>query len=254
MKETYYFSHDYNARADENIKLLIRKWGMEGYGIFWALVEDLYNNSNELRLDIEGISYDLRMNESIIKSVIFDFDLFSINDGIFGSSSIERRMNERDEKSKKTSKSATLRWEKYRQNANASKTDANALDVKVNRNAIKDRKDIKESIESKEKDSNESLSTFELFLKEEKIFNFENLEFLNSAMWFESKAMQLSSETDILTGKAKEFLIDVRDRDMLEGKTLIDLRSHFVSWYKKKRDFERPANKPKYVTPEFSTL
>ena len=44
-KDTYYFSHDYNCRNDEKIKRLLRKHGMSGYGIFWSIVEDLYNNS-----------------------------------------------------------------------------------------------------------------------------------------------------------------------------------------------------------------
>jgi len=43
-KDTYYFSHDYNCRNDEKIKRLLRKHGMCGYGIFWSIVEDLYNN------------------------------------------------------------------------------------------------------------------------------------------------------------------------------------------------------------------
>ena len=66
--------------------------------------------------------------------------------------------------------------------------------------------------------------------------------------------MQLSSETKILSEKAKEFIIDLRDREMIEGKTLIDLRSHFVSWFKRKRDLERPLVSQKYLTPKFSTL
>ena len=46
-KDTFYFSHDYNARNDEKIKMLIRKHGMIGYGVFWAIVEDLYNIKNK---------------------------------------------------------------------------------------------------------------------------------------------------------------------------------------------------------------
>ena len=42
-KETFYFSHDYNARNDIKIKKLILKHGFCGYGIFWAIIEDLYN-------------------------------------------------------------------------------------------------------------------------------------------------------------------------------------------------------------------
>jgi len=250
MKDTFYFSHDYNTRSDENIKLLIRKWGMEGYGIFWALIEDLYSNANALRFDCEGIAYDLRKDESIVRSVISDFNLFVIKEGFFGSLSIERRLNERDAKSKKAKGSAMLRWAQCGKNANASKTDANALDTELNRNAIKESKG-KESIESKGKESKGNALTFENFLIDNEISNSETIEFLNSESWFESKSMQLYSTTDILTEKAKDFLIDVRDRDMLEGKELNDLRAHFVSWFKKKREFEKPANKSDYLMPQY---
>ena len=83
MKETFYFTHDYNSRSDEKIKLLIRKTGMQGYGIFWALIEDLYSNANALRTDYEGIAYDYRIDALIIESIINDFDLFVIKDGFF---------------------------------------------------------------------------------------------------------------------------------------------------------------------------
>ena len=50
-KQSFYFSHDYNTRADIKIKKLIVKHGYEGYGIFWALIEALYQNENALPLD-----------------------------------------------------------------------------------------------------------------------------------------------------------------------------------------------------------
>ena len=109
-KDTYYFSHDYNCRNDEKIKRLLRKHGMSGYGIFWSIVEDLYNNSNQLMLDYEGIAYDLRSDIETIKSIINDFDLFMIEDNIFGSKSIENRIQERSEKSSKARTSALSKW------------------------------------------------------------------------------------------------------------------------------------------------
>mgnify|MGYP001572489914 CR=1 FL=1 len=36
-KDTYYFSHDYNARNDEKILELRVKYGAEGYGLFCTL-------------------------------------------------------------------------------------------------------------------------------------------------------------------------------------------------------------------------
>ena len=57
-KDTFYFSHDYNVRNDIKIKKLINKHGFLGYGLFWAIIEDLYNNTNVLPMDYECIAFD----------------------------------------------------------------------------------------------------------------------------------------------------------------------------------------------------
>ena len=134
-KETFYFSHDYNTRSDDKIKKLIRTHGMIGYGVFWSIVEDLYNNANALRTDYDGIAYDLRVDVLMVKSIINDFDLFSIEADYFGSQSIERRLDRRNEKSLKARESAFKRWNK---NANASDIDAKAMQSECEGNAIKD--------------------------------------------------------------------------------------------------------------------
>lgn len=152
-KETFYFSHDYNARTDPRIKKLLTKMGMSGYGIWWALVEDLYNNANALPTDYESIAYDLRVDKNTLISVIEDFELFVIEDGFFGNKSIQRRLDERAEKSLKARESATKRWDK---NANASKVDATAMRPACEPNAIKERK-VKES---KGKDINVAFDVF----------------------------------------------------------------------------------------------
>jgi len=133
MKDAFYFSHDYNARSDQKIKRLIARHGMEGYGIFWSIIEDLYNNANALRTDYDCIAYDLRTNSETIKSIINDFDLFEIDNDIFSSNSISQRLNERLEKSEKARSSALYRWEK-------NNNDANAMRTQCDSNAIKERK------------------------------------------------------------------------------------------------------------------
>ena len=132
-KDTFYFSHDYNARTDEKIKLLIRKHGLKGYGIFWAIVEDLYNNANALQTDYEGIAFELREDIEVIKSVVNDFNLFQFEDNTFGSLSVQKRLDERNEKSQTARQSAFKRW-------NKNKDDANALQMQSEGNAIKERK------------------------------------------------------------------------------------------------------------------
>lgn len=153
MKETFYFSHDYNARADGKIKKLLSIHGMIGYGIFWAIIEDLYQNANALRTDYGCIAYDLRVQETLVKSIVEDFGLFQISGDSFGSYSVERRINRRSEKSQKARESALSRWNKQEveeeENANAMRTqcDSNAIkesilkDNKVKENKLK-RKNI----------------------------------------------------------------------------------------------------------------
>lgn len=132
-KETFYFSHDYNSRTDDKIKKLIRKHGMCGYGTFWAIVEDLYNNANALQADYDCIAFDLRTDSNLIKSIINDFDLFIIEGDSFGSESIERRLDERNKKSETARQTAFKRW-------NKNKADAKAMQTHSKGNAIKDSK------------------------------------------------------------------------------------------------------------------
>ena len=136
MKDTFYFNHDCMAQQDDKIRKLIRKHGYEGYGIFWSIIESLYLNANALRTDYEGIAYDMRVNESTIQSIINDFDLFTIKDGFFGSKSVERRLNERYEKSNKAKKSAQSRWNNKASDANALNKECERIEKSCDSNAI----------------------------------------------------------------------------------------------------------------------
>lgn len=128
-KNTYYFSHDYNARNDEKIKELIFKHGMTGYGIYWSIIEELYQNTNVLHLNYERIAYELRTEMNSIKSIINDFDLFVISGDYFSSLSVQKRLDERLNKSKKASESVSKRW-----------NNTNVLHKEYERNTIKESK------------------------------------------------------------------------------------------------------------------
>lgn len=156
MKDTFYFSHDYNTRQDIKIRKLLFKHGYLGYGLFWAIIEDLYNNANALPIDYESMAYELRVDVGVLTSVINDFGLFVISKKTFGSVSIEKRLDERNLKTTKAKQSAFARWDKVRK-------DAELLRTHQERNAKKDineTKDTNQSIESIEiKDENPQIST-----------------------------------------------------------------------------------------------
>jgi hypothetical protein len=137
---TFYFSHDYSARSDEKIKELIYTHGCLGYGVYWFLIEDLYNNTNVLRTDYKRISHELRVEEKIVKSIINDFDLFVIKDDNFSSLSVGKRLLAREQKSAKAKESISNRW-------NKSKPDTNVIRTGYERNTIKESK-VKESKEN----------------------------------------------------------------------------------------------------------
>ena len=213
MKETYYFSHDYNCRSDEKIKRLIRKHGMLGYGVFWVILEDLYQNANAMRLDYDCIAYELRVDEKQVESIINDFDLFVIKDGYFGSLSVQRRLDERIEKSQKARESAFKRWDKDNTNANAMRTQCDS-------NAIKERKE-------KENNNNNQKSTFENL--QDRLMNMSEVE----------KRQTLLSITDYypkagiafvnaMLGRFLKYLLakdDIYETDR-------HYRSYFVNWLK----------------------
>jgi len=128
-KNTFYFSHDYNTRNDEKIKELIFNYGMSGYGIYWSIIEELYQNTNVLHLNYERIAFELRADISSIKSIINDFNLFVISDENFSSLSVQKRLDERNNKSEKARLSVNKRW-----------SDTNVLQTKYDSNTIKERK------------------------------------------------------------------------------------------------------------------
>lgn len=105
-KDTYYFSHDCNARRDDKIIALRIKYKWEGYGLFWAIIEHLRESDNyECVRDYNIIAYDLRVGSEIIKSIIEDFGLFSFTeDGKrFYSERLKRNMANKAELSSKRS-------------------------------------------------------------------------------------------------------------------------------------------------------
>ena len=127
--------------------------GMLGYGIYWSLVEDLYHNNNKLEDNPALLSYDYRCSKEVVESVINDFDLFIVKDGYISSQSIQKRLDERNDKVNKAKQSASKRWEKKLENAEKVEsqcdTDANAMRTQCDRNAIKESKG-KESKVNKE--------------------------------------------------------------------------------------------------------
>lgn len=104
-RESYYFRHYADSRNDPKIIRLIMKHGMEGYGIFWSILEILRTAKGyEIEYDLPAITYQLSHNcQSIdaqsltIKSVCENFKLFEIHDEKLCSPSLTKFLSERSE-------------------------------------------------------------------------------------------------------------------------------------------------------------
>lgn len=113
-KDTFYFSHDYNSRNDPKMVRLLMKTGVVGFGVYWCVVEMLYEQGGYISLlDCERIAFELRVDSELVRSVIGS-DLFSKNQEIFWSESVIRRLNERKVKTVKARESANKRWDNER--------------------------------------------------------------------------------------------------------------------------------------------
>jgi hypothetical protein len=112
-----YFSHDSNARNDEKILALRMKFGMEGYGVYFAILERMRDASEyKCVKDYHVIAFDLRVDTSLVKSVVEDFGLFAFTEGdeYIYSKSFLSRMERKDDVSRAKSEAgkvgASKRW------------------------------------------------------------------------------------------------------------------------------------------------
>ena len=119
MANSYYFSHDCNARNDDKILMLRYHHGWEGYGIYWALIEMMFEiNETSLHHDkIIGIATNYNIDITLLQKVIntcIEEKLFESNGTIFWSNSLRRRKTKYFESIEKRSmagrKGMASRW------------------------------------------------------------------------------------------------------------------------------------------------
>ena len=145
-----YFSHDIFTRENLKIKRLVAAHKMEGYGVFWAVVEFLHNNNNKLLLsEIDIIAADLGVDVKLVESVVKNFKLFSIRNKVISSSRVAQNIKLKKEKSEKAKKAIAKRWQ-------GSKDDTDVLQSNYECNTINEskEKEIKENKKNESKESN----------------------------------------------------------------------------------------------------
>lgn len=114
-----YFSHDYNSRSDPKLVKLLMKETALGLGIYWCIIEMLYEQNGKLPLcECETIAFEMRTECERIDRIIRSYDLFKFDDEFFYSESVLRRLEIRKETSDRNRKIAIEAWAKRKDKAN----------------------------------------------------------------------------------------------------------------------------------------
>ena len=118
-KANDYFTHDAHALDDPKCMMLVSELGMEGYGMFWALIESLRRQEGySLPVAmIPALAQRYNVTEAKLKTVIGSYGLFTILDGrVFFSESLNRRMEAIESASEfrknRALEAAKKRWDK----------------------------------------------------------------------------------------------------------------------------------------------
>lgn len=147
-----YFSHDSNARNSDKLLPVRMKYGAEGYGIYFMILERLREEKNYMSVkDYNMLAFDLRVDTGKLKSIVEDFGLFAFTDDgkCFYSEGFNKRMEIKDEKSKKRSeagkKGAAKRWQSD-SNAIAKPTDSDSKKRKEKETKEKEREEKQKNL------------------------------------------------------------------------------------------------------------
>jgi len=109
MKTSFYFNHDLGARNDPKLQEITMEFGMEGVGIYWCLVELLYEQDGYLLLDkCPSYAFALRCDEKKIRRIVEI--AFETDETRFWSDGVLKRIEITQEKRDKARKSAERRW------------------------------------------------------------------------------------------------------------------------------------------------
>jgi hypothetical protein len=99
-KNSFWFKHDYNARNDEKILELRSEYGVEGYGIYWMLIESMCETScGGLKASlIGGLSHGFGVAKARLSEIIkfcIEIGLFYDENGTYYSKRLLKHKQER---------------------------------------------------------------------------------------------------------------------------------------------------------------
>lgn len=147
MKKTYYFQHDFQSFDDPKIQFIIAKFGAEGYGLWWRIVEMLHQDEhNRLPLKdylffaIEGqLGLDKDMAKEFVNSCINDVQLLQADGEFFWSDRVLKNVGRMNDVKEKRSQAGKKSAEK-RTSVEQALTSVEQNSASVEQNSTKEKK------------------------------------------------------------------------------------------------------------------
>ena len=96
MTEKQYFPHEIGARNNPKLQALEMSMGKAGKGLWWDVVDYMYECDGTLPADYRLLSYVLHCDAEDLRRVVEDFDLFVIADGIITKAGVQERIDRRN--------------------------------------------------------------------------------------------------------------------------------------------------------------
>ena len=124
-----YFPHQYNAHDDEKLKRVIMDHGLEGYAVFFLLLEYLGQKEDRVLTQefYKVLAWTYRVDVDVVRSVVEDYGLFEISDNHFSSDGLNARMAVLDEIKAKRRAAGAIGGQKRVANLKQNSSNAQAM-------------------------------------------------------------------------------------------------------------------------------
>ncbi len=112
-QESYWFKHDFNSRSDPKLVKLTIKHGMAGVGVYWCLIELMYEQGGYLSVsELDVYAHSFRVSLEMIEDIVRNFKLFTVDEEKFWSSRVIIGREEIDNRVAGAKKAIKARWDK----------------------------------------------------------------------------------------------------------------------------------------------
>lgn len=157
-KDTLWFKHDTNSRSDDKIVDLQMEHGMEGIGVYWCIIEMMYEQMGVMRMQCDRIAFELRVDKKVVNDVLQKYGLFQIENDIVTCRRITEEVQARCETSERARVAAVKRWNQATAMRPHSEGNATAMQRREEESREENKREEEITFESEEKKTSKSLS------------------------------------------------------------------------------------------------